>query len=206
MDMLLDYVVDILSRRVPIEGVGVKVDQIINKIRLVPVPEDIVEQDKVVVTEKTLEDGTVQKEEVEHKRNTGEKALVYITIPQVEEEEQINIEVTGENKDEPKTKTVKKMVDEDQKDKALAVQGRDIPDLGNFWVISQYAAKAYREEFLDYISRTFPDFFEENEDQDAITKAVNVQGQKAIDDFIKDNCGEYEKPNLEFPKNAHDLD
>ena len=174
MDMLLDYVVDILSRRVPIEGVGVKVDQIINKIRLVPVPEDIVEQDKVVVTEKTLEDGTVQKEEVEHKRNTGEKALVYITIPQVEEEEQINIEVTGENKDEPKTKTVKKMVDEDQKDKALAVQGRDIPDLGNFWVISQYAAKAYREEFLDYISRTFPDFFEENEDQDAITKAVNV--------------------------------
>jgi len=43
MDMLLDYVVDILSRRVPIEGVGVKVDQIINKIRLVPVPEDIVE-------------------------------------------------------------------------------------------------------------------------------------------------------------------
>lgn len=43
MDMLLDYIVDILSRRVPIEGVGVKVDQIINKIKLVPVPEDVVE-------------------------------------------------------------------------------------------------------------------------------------------------------------------
>jgi hypothetical protein len=56
------------------------------------------------------------------------------------------------------------MVDEDQKEKALAVQGRDVPDLGSFWVISQYASKAYREEFLDYISRTFPDFFEENED------------------------------------------
>lgn len=60
MDMLLDYVVDILSRRVPIEGVGVKVDQIINKIRLVPVPEDIVIEDKTVKVEKTLEDGTVQ--------------------------------------------------------------------------------------------------------------------------------------------------
>jgi len=60
MDMLLDYIVDILSRRVPIEGVGVKVDQIINKIRLVPIPEDINEVDKKVTVEKTLEDGTVQ--------------------------------------------------------------------------------------------------------------------------------------------------
>lgn len=102
--------------------------------------------------------------------------MVYITIPQIEEEEQINIEVTGDDKDAPKTKTVKRMVDEDQKEKALAVQGREVPDLGNFWVISQYAAKAYREEFLDYISRTFPDFFEENEDQDAILRAVNEQG------------------------------
>ena len=98
------------------------------------------------------------------------------------------------------------MVDEDQKEKALAVQGRDVPDLGSFWVISQYASKAYREEFLDYISRTFPDFFEENEDQEAILKSVNEQGQKAIDDFIKENCGEYEQPKLEFPKNAHDLE
>lgn len=63
MDMLLDYIVDILSRRVPIEGVGVKVDQIISKIKLVPVPEDIVEEDKKVEVEKTLEDGTVQKVE-----------------------------------------------------------------------------------------------------------------------------------------------
>merc|ERR1712070_263871 len=185
---------------------GVKVDQIINKIKLVPVPEDVVEEDKKIEVEKTLEDGTVQKVEEEVKRNTNERALVYITIPQIEEEEQINIEVTGDDKDAPKTKTVKKMVDEDQKEKALAVQGRDVPDLGNFWVISQYAAKAYREEFLDYTSRTFPDFFEENEDQEAILKAVNEQGQKAIDDFIKENCGEYEQPKLEFPKNAHDLE
>ena len=87
MDMLLDYVVDILSRRVPIEGVGVKVDQIINKIKLVPVPEDVVEEDKKIEVEKTLEDGTVQKVQEEVKRNTNEKALVYITIPQIEEEE-----------------------------------------------------------------------------------------------------------------------
>lgn len=72
MDLLLDYIVDILSRRVPIEGVGVKVDQIINKIRLVPVPEDIVEEDKKVEVEKTLEDGTVEKVQEEVKRNTNE--------------------------------------------------------------------------------------------------------------------------------------
>lgn len=87
MDMLLDYIVDILSKRVPIEGVGVKVDQIINKIRLVPIPDDVHEQDKKIEVEQTAEDGTVTKVEEEVKRNTGEKALVYITIPQIEEEE-----------------------------------------------------------------------------------------------------------------------
>lgn len=76
------------------------------------------------------------------------------------------MEVTEEGDDGPKqiTKIVKKLVDDDQKEKALIVQGREVSGLGNFWVITQYAARAHREEFLDYISRTFPDFFEDNAD------------------------------------------
>jgi hypothetical protein len=33
-----------------------------------------------------------------------------------------------------------------------------------FWVIQDYAGRVYREEFLDFISRNFPEFFDENED------------------------------------------
>ena len=52
------------------------------------------------------------------------------------------------------TQTVIKMVEQDQKDKALAVKGRDIPGMPgqSILVINRYAARAYREEFLEYIN------------------------------------------------------
>lgn len=53
---------------------------------------------------------------------------------------------------EPKTQLIKKMVDEDQKEKALAVGVRDVSgmqkDRRHFYQHNQFAAKAYREDFL----------------------------------------------------------
>jgi len=46
----------------------------------------------------------------------------------------------------------------------------------NFWCINTGAGKAYREEFLEYINRTYPEFFEENDDMDEIIKIVNENG------------------------------
>ncbi len=42
METLYDYFIDILNRRVPVDGTNVKVDQIINKIKLIEIPEDII--------------------------------------------------------------------------------------------------------------------------------------------------------------------
>ena len=54
MDTLYDYMIDILSKRVPIENVSVKVEQIISKVKLVEIPEHIVTADTVetVIVEK----------------------------------------------------------------------------------------------------------------------------------------------------------
>jgi len=59
LETLYDQLIDILSKKAPVEGVQVKVDQIINKIRLVPIPDDIVPEDETRTVEKTTEDGEV---------------------------------------------------------------------------------------------------------------------------------------------------
>ena len=74
-----------------------------------------------------------------------------------------------------RTQTVIKMVEQDQKDKALAVKGRDIGGMPgqSILVINRYAARAYREEFLEYINRTYPEFFDENDDLESINQSIN---------------------------------
>lgn len=51
-----------------------------------------------------------------------------IKVPQYEQETEIKLQVTGNDMDgdEPKTQMIKKMVDEDQKEKALAISVRDV--------------------------------------------------------------------------------
>lgn len=172
MDTLFDYMIDILSKRVPIENVSVKVEQIIGKIRLVEVPDHLVLQDctETVTVEK---DGVKVEEKVEKKRNTNERALLLVKVPQFEDEEEVKVD--GE--DGPKVEIVKKMVDEDQKEKALSVIVRDVTgikgDNKQFFNINCYAGEAYRQEFIDYINKSFPEFFDDNDDMDQIMKAAN---------------------------------
>lgn len=118
-----------------------------------------------------------------------------ITVPQIEEEQEIEVKVTGgadEKKEDEKeevdptespskktkTKKVTKMVDVDTQDKVISVITRDVQTMEgkNFWCISTGASKAYREEFLEYINRSFPEFFEENDDMEDILKVANENG------------------------------
>jgi hypothetical protein len=186
MDTLYDYLIDILAKRVPVEGVNVKVEQIIHKIKLVSVPEDIILADKIEKVKVTGDDGVEVEQEVEKKKNTSVEGLIIISVPQYEEEQEITIEITqgtseaieGENaseKPKPKTKVVLVMVDVDQQDKAMSVKPRSIDGFDNksFYLINKYAQKAFREEFLDYISRLYPTFFEETDDWEQINKNVS---------------------------------
>lgn len=99
------------------------------------------------------------------------------------------------------------MVDVDTQDKVIAVITRDVTGVDNksFWCINTAAGKAYREEFVEYINRTYPEFFEDNEDMDEILKLINEAAANDIKMFVKENCGEYEKPCLTFPVNAAEI-
>lgn len=184
MDTLYDYLIDILAKRVPVEGVNVKVEQIMHKIKLVSVPDDVILTDRVEKVKVTNEEGVEVEQEVEKKKNTNEEGLIIINVPQTEEEQEITIEITqgtseaaeGEEKPKPKSKTVLVMVDVDQQEKAMAVKPRNIEGLEgkSFYLINKYAQKAFREEFLDYIARLHPSFFEDNDDWEQINKSVSV--------------------------------
>ena len=112
-------------------------------------------------------DGVKTHEKVEVKKNTDEKALILIKVPQHEEEEEIKVDVPGEGQ---KVVKVKKMIDDDQKEKALAIVVRNVPNatFKNYLVINEFAGKAVREGFLDFINKIYPEFFDENDDYDNI--------------------------------------
>lgn len=141
-------------------------------------PEGLWHEDYTETVTKENEDGTKTEEKVEHKQNTDEAAVIVIRVPQIEKEEEIQIQVSGkENEDgepEMKTELVKRFVEEDQQDKVLSICNREVPNHNkNYFVITEYAGKAYREDFIDYIARHYPEFFEDNDDLKAIKNSVN---------------------------------
>jgi hypothetical protein len=44
----------------------------------------------------------------------------------------------------------------------------------NYFYINDYAGKATREAFLDFINKIYPEFFDENDDYENILSAVNL--------------------------------
>ena len=127
MANLMEFAADILGKHGPVEGVNVKADAIVDKIRLVEIPEGLYHEDWIEPVEVTADDGTVTEQKLERVKNTGEAGILIMRVPKVEEEEVIPISVTGkegeEEKEEEKKeeaeadkaeeKTVKRLVDED---------------------------------------------------------------------------------------------
>ena len=103
-----------------------------------------------------------------------------IKVPKYEEETEVPLPAAeGDMEgDEPKTKTVKKIVEEDQKEKALALSVRDVngmKDRKHFYQINQYASRAFRDDFLGFMNKTYPEFFDDNDEYNEITTAVHEQ-------------------------------
>lgn len=112
---------------------------------------------------------------------------------------------------EPKTEIIKKLVDEDQRESAITIQGRDVNGIKavenarQFFNMNLYAGKAYREDFLSFIQKTYPEFFDDNHDFDEILAGSHDKAQADVDKFIKATCGEYEMPCLDFEVHAPDI-
>ena len=171
MDMLYEFIVDIMTKRIVIETPNVKVDQIIDKLVLIDIPQGVDYFDWTEEFEQV--EGEEPKEPIEHKRNTDEKAVILIKVPQIEEEEEVKLEVTDGDGQE-KTEIIRRLVDEDQKESAISLQGRDVAginktvDARQFYVMNLFAAKSFREDFLAFVMKTYPEFFDDNNDYDEI--------------------------------------
>jgi len=105
--------VDILAKKLPqdVSFNASKVDAVINKIKLVPIPPHIFDQSMIGPDGETIE------------RNSGERALVRVKIPlkKVEEEEEVFSQETGE----VVKQKVERLVEVDIEDKTLALQARN---------------------------------------------------------------------------------
>lgn len=139
-------------------------------------PDNIIEEDyeETTTVPPAEEGGELQEETIVHKANLGYAAILRLKVQQREEEEEVprgDDEEGKEDFDKGPAKTVTRMVDEDQQGKALAIQTRDAPTMGKemIYSINEYAGRAYREHFIEYVHSTYPEFFDDNEDQDLIT-------------------------------------
>ena len=138
-------------------------------------------EDKILRKTSVAEDGTEVVTEVPVTKNVQWEGVIILSVPQVEEEQEITFEVTQgaesaapttENKEEkkeeevkaegekvakpkPKQKTVVVMVDMDQQERSMTLNPRNVEQMGgkSFLYINKYAQKAFREELLDHISR-----------------------------------------------------
>ena len=91
MEILYDFLIDILAKRVPIENVSVKVEQIISKVKLVEMPEGLYHEDctETVVKDDPEKEGAKIEEKVDRVQNTNESAVLVIRVPKVEKEKEV---------------------------------------------------------------------------------------------------------------------
>jgi hypothetical protein len=96
-------------------------------------------------------------EKVKYESNVDFKAMMYLKVPQREQEEEIPIELSQKDGEEPPeegaVQTVIRMVDEDQQGKALAIITRNPANMqgDQLLQINQYAGQCYRESFIEFI-------------------------------------------------------
>ena len=212
LDTLLDQLIDILAKRIPVENVHVKIDSIHHKVRLVTLAEGMVEEDYEEIIEKVAEDGTKTTETIKHAKNVDFQALILMKVPQHEVEVEKNVSEGGDmeaEKVEPMEMTAVEyeMEDEDQQGQAISVVSVGAPHLGDkpVFSINQYASQSYREHFLGFIKTTYPEFFDDNKDWDHIIGDTQKQAEKDIGAYIDENCQKYVQPCMEFDVHAPDL-
>jgi len=46
-------------------------------------------------------------------------------------------------------------------------------DRKHFYHINQFASKAFRDDFLGFMNKTYPEFFDDNDEYNEITTAVH---------------------------------
>lgn len=171
-----------------------QLDQIIQKVKLIPVPKNVVPE-----TTYSPEGAVVQE------KNTNERAIVRIRVPKKKVEEEITEvnQATGEETH----KKIEKMVEIEHDDKVLLfpsmVSGKDY----SIYAFSQNAPRVHRREMFNALRKHVADHFDgrdAHKDHEAFAKATDEMHDKIEKRFIDEIYDEEKMPLLDYELNIND--
>jgi len=88
--------IDIAAKRVPSDNNQVKPEQIRDKVRFVPYPEGVIEENYEDEVPEPVEEGAEPiLKKVKYESNVNFNALMYLKVPQREQEEEIALEINS---------------------------------------------------------------------------------------------------------------
>ena len=80
MDIIYDFVMDILARK-PLSGTSpIKIETVVSKVKLSTYPEEIIEEDWEEIVEEENDEGEVITIKVQHTANAAHSCLLYIKV------------------------------------------------------------------------------------------------------------------------------
>jgi len=184
-------------------------------------PEGVVtkEAKRIKITKNA--EGVDEETTVIDKVNTNEKAFIRLRIPMREQthSEADNLRPPNSRgmddeddvQQKPDTAVVDsdeemKMVEEAQDDKGLSIPNRIGGTNYTVFVCNQYAQRQCRNEFINSMVRTTPDWFLDSNRQQDLSEAAEKLCEDNEAAYIQKNCGEYNMPCFDFTINAHDFD
>ena len=186
----MNCIIDILSKKLP-SDVNInaqKLEQIVNKIKLIPIPKNLNTEDVVKKIDKLNETGqSVISEEVKSARTSNERAIVRIRIPRKD-----NVETDQ---------------DGELDDKSLAVAARYDNVPYSIFVFNEAVPKAHRREIVNYIKKNYADHFDGKDSQregDAIFEIADDIAQNLENKFIETHCDDERFPCFDFDLNLND--
>lgn len=159
---LLNALLDIAAKKLPADlpFSNKQIDNIIQKIKLMPVPKNIINE--TVYQEESIPSGDGQPAQVIRKilslRNTTERAIVRVRVPKKRiEEEKVELdEATGEHH----THKIERLVEIDQEDKIHIFPSTIVNRDYSIYALNQQAPRIFRKDLFSQIKKGFADHFE----------------------------------------------
>ena len=206
---LISVIIDIAAKKLPsdLPYSNKQLDQIIQKIKFVPIPKNIVDED-VYKEEQVDVDGETQTVKVlVQQKTTNERAIVRLRIPKKRiEEDYVEVdEATGAEVH----KKHERLVEMEQDDKVLIFPALLAQKDYSIYSFNQNAPRAHRRDFFNAIKRTFAENFEGRDaqkDYDHFVRHGEEIYEKVERKFIEENYHEEKMPVIDFEINLNDND
>lgn len=205
---LISSLIDLISKKnLPSEMPfsNKQLDQLIQKIKLTPIPKHIVEE--TVYKDETVQESPDQPAQVVktivQEKNTNERAIVRLRIPKRKIEESF-VEDGAES-----ARKVERLVEIDYDDKVLVFPALVPQKDYSIYAFNQMAPRAHRREMFNSLKKFFADYFDGRDtakDMETFQKKAEGLYEAVEKRFIDEIYDEERMPLLDFEINLNNDD